>query len=49
MTRTEAFATCPADSYVEYYSGQWLVVPLAPVVQPAFFVCTPRRTVKETS
>jgi len=49
MTRDEAFTACPTDSYVEYYGGQWLVVPFAPVVQPAFFVCTPRRTVKEPS
>jgi hypothetical protein len=49
MTRDEAFASCPPDSYVEYYGGQWLVVPFAPVTQPAFFVCTPRRTVKELS
>ena len=43
MTREEAFAACPADSYVEFYGGQWLVVPFEPVVQPAFFTCTPRR------
>ncbi|WXW93179.1 hypothetical protein SEA_BRAYBEAST_43 [Arthrobacter phage BrayBeast] len=42
MSREEAFATCPADSYVEFYGGRWLVVPLQPVVQPAFFNCTPR-------
>jgi len=41
MTRDEAHATCPTDSYVEFYAGQWLVVPFAAVVQPAFFVCTP--------
>jgi len=45
MTRNEAFATCPTDSYVEYYGGQWLVVPFAPVVQPKFFVCVPGRKV----
>ena len=50
MTRNEAFATCPTDSYVEYYGGQWLVVPFAPVVQPAFFTCTPGQlTTKEQS
>ena len=43
MTREEAYASCPADSYVEYYDGQWLVVPFAPVQQPDFFVCVPRR------
>lgn len=41
MTRTEAFATCPADSYVEYYGGEWLIVPFTPVAQPQFFTCTP--------
>jgi hypothetical protein len=41
MTRDEAFAACTADSYVEFYSGRWLVVPFEPVVQPAFFHCTP--------
>jgi len=41
MTRDEAYSTCPTDSYVEFYAGQWLVVPFAPVSQPAFFVCTP--------
>ncbi|WP_215279669.1 hypothetical protein [Arthrobacter sp. GN70] len=41
MTREEAYATCPADSYVEYYGGKWLVVPLAPVQQPVFFTCLP--------
>jgi hypothetical protein len=41
MTREEAFARCPADSYVEYYGNQWLVVPFARVVQPEFFDCTP--------
>jgi hypothetical protein len=37
MTREEAYAGCPSDSYVEFYGGQWLVVPFAPVQQPAFF------------
>lgn len=41
MTRDEAFANCPADSYVELYGHQWLVVPFAAVEQPRFFVCTP--------
>jgi hypothetical protein len=41
MTREEAFADCPSDSYVEFYGGQWLVVPFAPVQQPAFFTCLP--------
>jgi hypothetical protein len=41
MTREEAYARCPSDSYVEFYGGQWLVVPLAPVQQPAFFTCLP--------
>jgi hypothetical protein len=43
MTRDEAFDNCPADSYVELYGNQWLVVPFAPVEQPTFFVCTPGR------
>ncbi|UUG70014.1 hypothetical protein SEA_ZUCKER_55 [Arthrobacter phage Zucker] len=43
MTREEVFAACPADSYVEFYGGRWLVVPLQPVTQPAFFNCTPHR------
>lgn len=43
MTREEAFAACTPDSYVEFYGGRWLVVPFAPVVQPVFFTCTPRR------
>ena len=43
MTREEAFANGRADSYVEFYGGRWLIVPLAPVTQPAFFTCTPRR------
>jgi hypothetical protein len=42
MTREEAFSRCPSDSYVEFYSGRWLIVPLAPVEQPKFFVCQPR-------
>jgi hypothetical protein len=41
MTRDEAFANCPDDSYVELYGHQWLVVPFAPVEQPRFFICTP--------
>ena len=41
MTRDEAFATCPTDHYVEYYSGRWMVVPFEPVKQPQFFHCTP--------
>jgi hypothetical protein len=45
MTREEAFTHCPADSYVEYYSGQWLIIPFAPVTQPAFFTCTPGRKI----
>ena len=42
MTREEAYAGCPSDSYVEFYGGQWLVRPLAPVEQPSFFTCLPR-------
>jgi hypothetical protein len=41
MTREEAYARCPPDSYVEFYGGRWLVVPFAPVEQPEFFVCSP--------
>lgn len=41
MTREEAYASCPDDSYVELYGHQWLIVPLAPIEQPRFFVCTP--------
>lgn len=41
MTREEAFAKCPSDSYVELYGGQWLVIPFAPVEQPPFFTCLP--------
>jgi hypothetical protein len=41
MTREEAFARCPSDSYVELYGNKWLIVPFAPVAQPHFFVCTP--------
>jgi hypothetical protein len=41
MTREEAFARCPADSYVEYYGNHILVIPFARVVQPEFFDCTP--------
>jgi hypothetical protein len=43
MTREEAFARCPADSYVEIYANEWLIIPFAPVAQPNFFVCTPGR------
>ncbi len=41
MTRDEAYARCPDDSYVELYGNQWLIVPFAPIEQPRFFVCTP--------
>ncbi len=41
MTREEAYARCSSDSYVEFYGGQWLIVPFAPVEQPNFFVCSP--------
>lgn len=41
MTRDEAYERCPQGSYVEFYGGQWLVVPFAPVKQPPFFVCLP--------
>lgn len=41
MTREEAFAHCPSDSYVEFYGNQWLIIPFAPVAQPHFFVCMP--------
>jgi hypothetical protein len=41
MTREEAYASCPDDSYVELYGHQWLIVPFAPIEQPRFFVCTP--------
>jgi hypothetical protein len=41
MTREEAYAGCPQDSYVEFYGGRWLVVPFEPVEQPQFFVCAP--------
>lgn len=40
-TREEAFAACPSGSYVENYAGRWIIVPLEPVVQPAFFSVTP--------
>lgn len=43
MTRDEAVANCPAGSYVEFYGGRWIVVPLAEVIQPDFFTCQPRR------
>lgn len=41
MTREEAFVRCPAGSYVEFYGGEWLIVPYEPVRQPRFFVCHP--------
>lgn len=41
MTREQAFANCTTDSYVEYYAGEWVVVPYQPVTQPDFFKCTP--------
>ncbi|GAA3315036.1 hypothetical protein GCM10017710_23080 [Arthrobacter ramosus] len=41
MTREEAYARCPDDSYVELYGHQWLIVPFAPIEQPRFFDCTP--------
>jgi len=41
MTREQAYAKCPADSYVEYYGEEWLIVPYKPVEQPDFFVCRP--------
>ena len=41
MTREEAFARCPSDSYVEFYGSRWLIIPIEPVAQPHFFVCTP--------
>jgi hypothetical protein len=41
MTREEAYSRCPADSYVEYYGSQWLIVPFEPVEQPGFFECRP--------
>jgi hypothetical protein len=41
VTRDEAFANCPAGSYVEFYGGRWIIVPLAPVIQPPFFTCQP--------
>lgn len=44
MSREEAFAACPADSYVEFYGGRWMVVPFAPVAQPPFFTCIPNST-----
>lgn len=36
MTREEAYANCPADSYVEFYCGEWLIIPFVPVTQPTF-------------
>lgn len=41
MTREEAYAGCPSDSYVEFYGGRWLMVPYAPVEQPGFSTCLP--------
>ncbi len=41
MTREEALAQCPSDSYVEFYGNQWLIIPFASVAQPPFFDCTP--------
>ena len=41
MTREEAFAHCPSDSYVEFYGNQWLIIPFAPVAHPNFFDCAP--------
>lgn len=41
MTREEAFVRCPADSYVEFYSGEWVIVSYEPVQQPQFFYCHP--------
>lgn len=41
LTREEAFALCPSDSYVEFYGNLWLIVPFERVEQPAFFDCTP--------
>ncbi|MBP2217085.1 hypothetical protein H4V95_002276 [Arthrobacter sp. CAN_C5] len=48
MTREEAYAGCPSDSYVEFYGGQWLVVPFAPVQQPTFFHVSARRSTAGT-
>jgi hypothetical protein len=42
MNRAEAYANCPPDAYVEFYGGQWLIIPYKPIAQPAFFTCTPR-------
>jgi hypothetical protein len=42
MTREQAYSKCPADSYVEYYGKEWLIVPYKPVDQPEFFVCLPK-------
>lgn len=41
LTREEAHSRCPADSYVERYGSQWLIIPFTPVEQPRFFVCRP--------
>jgi hypothetical protein len=48
MTREEAYARCPDDSYVEQYGHQWLIVPFAPIEQPRFFVCTPGHAGRES-
>lgn len=42
MTREQAYANCPIDSYVEYYANEWLIVPFAPVIQPVFFTAYPQ-------
>jgi hypothetical protein len=47
MTREEAYAKCPADSYVELYGGQWLIVPFTPVEQPRFFELVPGRSITD--
>jgi hypothetical protein len=41
MTREEAYARCPDDSYVVQYGRTWLIVPFEPIEQASFFVCTP--------
>lgn len=46
MTREQAHALCDtAESYVEFYAGEWLVVPYAAVTQPQFFTCVPGKKV----
>ena len=40
MTREEAYARCSSDSYVEFYGGQWLIVPFA-LSSHHFFICLP--------